>query len=79
MIKSNEFKDYILLDAGDKEKLESWNGIILRRPDPQIIWNKTDNKIWNNYDAIYHRSKNALADEELVVFNPNDIHIMGTS
>ena len=31
------------------------------------------------FDAIYHRSKNALADEELVVFDPNNIHIMGTS
>lgn len=30
------------------------------------------------FDAIYHRSKNALADEELIVFNPDDIHIMGT-
>lgn len=56
MIKSNEFKDYILLDAGDKEKLESWNGIILRRPDPMAIWPKTSPELWNNYDAFYHRS-----------------------
>ena len=39
-------------------KLESWNGIILSRPDPQIIWDeKTNPKLWNKANAIYHRSK----------------------
>jgi len=36
---SNEWKDYECLDAGNGEKLERWQGIILRRPDPQAIWN----------------------------------------
>ena len=53
---SNEWKDYTCIATGDGEKLEKWGNIVLRRPDPQIIWNKVDNKIWNNYDAIYHRS-----------------------
>lgn len=53
---SNEWKDYTCIATGDGEKLEKWGDIVLRRPDPQIIWNKTDNKIWNSYDAIYHRS-----------------------
>lgn len=57
MISSNNFKDYSLLDAGDKEKLENWKGIILRRPDPMAIWPKTKPEIWNSYDAFYHRSK----------------------
>ena len=26
---SNEWKDYKIIDAGSKEKLEVWNGIIL--------------------------------------------------
>ena len=26
------------------------------RPDPQIIWPKTDKNIWNNRDGFYHRS-----------------------
>lgn len=56
MIKTNEFKDYILLDAGDKEKLESWNGVILRRPDPMAIWPKTHPELWNKAKAVYHRS-----------------------
>ncbi len=53
---SESFKDYRLLDAGDKEKLESWNGIILRRPDPMAIWPKSHPGLWEKADAFYHRS-----------------------
>lgn len=56
MIISNEFKDYVLLDAGDEEKLESWGGIILRRPDPMAIWPKLHPDIWDRADARYQRS-----------------------
>lgn len=51
---SNEWKSYECIDAGDGEKLESWNGIILRRPDPQAIWKIEKNR--KNVDAHYHRS-----------------------
>ena len=56
MIKSDSLKDYILLDAGDKEKLESWNGVVLRRPDPMAIWPKVHPELWNQAKAVYHRS-----------------------
>ncbi len=56
MITSNTFKDYILLDAGDREKLESWKGIVLRRPDPMALWPKTKPQLWNDPDALYIRS-----------------------
>ena len=56
MITSENFKDYELLDAGDKEKLENWKGIILRRPDPMAIWPKTKPELWNECDGYYHRS-----------------------
>ena len=56
MITGNNFSDYILLDAGDREKLENWRGIILRRPDPMPIWPKTKPELWNKADAVYHRS-----------------------
>ena len=56
MISSKNFNDYILLDAGDREKLENWKGIILRRPDPMAIWPKTKPELWENVDAYYHRS-----------------------
>lgn len=53
-----DFKDYKLLDMADGMKLESWNGIILSRPDPQIIWSeKTNPKLWDKVNATYHRSK----------------------
>ena len=53
---SSDWKEYRCLDCGDGEKLEIWGNYILRRPDPQIIWNKTDIGIWNNWDGMYHRS-----------------------
>ena len=51
---SNDWLDYECIDAGNGEKLERWGSIILRRPDPQAIWN-VDKKNWK-YDAFYHRS-----------------------
>ncbi len=56
MITTINFPDYKLLDAGDKEKLESWNGVILRRPDPMALWPKIKPELWNKADAVYHRS-----------------------
>ena len=51
------FDEYKILDMANGEKVESWNGIILRRPDPQIIWkDKSNNEAWNKVDATYHRS-----------------------
>ncbi len=56
MITSDNFTDYVLIDAGDREKLENWKGIILRRPDPMAIWPKLKPEIWDDCDAFYHRS-----------------------
>ena len=54
---SNEWKDFECLDAGDGEKLENWNGIILRRPDPQAIWTvDKENALWEKVDGHYFRS-----------------------
>lgn len=57
MLVSDFWKDYECIDAGNGEKLERWGNIILRRPDPWAIWKKGNPEIWNNYDAIYHRSE----------------------
>lgn len=35
---TENWKDYRILDTTDGDKLESWGGKILVRPDPQIIW-----------------------------------------
>jgi 23S rRNA (cytosine1962-C5)-methyltransferase len=54
---STEWKSYECIDAGNGEKLENWNGIVLRRPDPQAIWPVNNNsEMWNNCDGHYFRS-----------------------
>lgn len=54
---ANKWKDYVLLDSGNGEKLEQWGNYLLVRPDPQAIWAKDKTlKLWNKADAYYHRS-----------------------
>lgn len=58
MLISDNWKDYTLIDASDGLKLEKWGDYYLSRPDPQAIWSyKTEDKLWNDAHAIYHRSK----------------------
>ena len=57
MIIADQWADYKLLDAGCGEKIESWSGAILRRPDPQAIWPWTKDEVRNQVHAHYHRSK----------------------
>ena len=56
MFVASDWKDYEVLDTGDGEKLERWNDIVLRRPDPQAIWPKQKPELWTKADAYYHRS-----------------------
>ena len=53
---SKNWQEYSCLASGDGEKIEKWGNVILRRPDPQIIWKKSDDQIWNKWDGWYHRS-----------------------
>lgn len=53
---TNDWKDYEIIDAGNGEKLENWNGVKLRRPDPQAMWDVDNYEKWQNIDAFYHRS-----------------------
>ena len=55
MYVSKNWKDYEVIDASQGEKLERWGNVILRRPDPQVIWKS--NEKWKNVDGHYHRSK----------------------
>ena len=67
---ADHWKDYECIDAGNGEKLERWKDIILRRPDPQVIWpiDKED-QLWKSPHAHYHRSKSGGDDEK----NKNNI------
>ncbi len=35
---AENWKDYKIIDTSSGDKLESWGGKVLVRPDPQIIW-----------------------------------------
>ncbi len=50
------WRDFSVLDTGDGEKLERWGTVVLRRPDPQVIWPKQQPALWAGADAHYHRS-----------------------
>lgn len=53
----DDFLEYELLDMSNKMKLESWNGIKLLRPEPQVVWpDKENEELWDKIDAIYERS-----------------------
>lgn len=56
MLIADQWKDYQLIDAGNGEKLEQWNQVVLRRPDPQAIWPAGSTSLWHKADAVYHRS-----------------------
>ncbi len=49
-----DFEEYQIISMNKKMKTENWNGVILKRPDPQIIWE--DKESAQKIDAIYHRS-----------------------
>ena len=66
-MKTIKFDEYKILDTSDGMKLESWNGIKLLRPDPQIIWTDKDKSLWSNIDAKYERSNKGGG--EWLVFN----------
>lgn len=54
---ADKWEDYEVLDTGMGEKLERWGKFVLRRPDPQTVWNKTaKSELWNKADGHYHRS-----------------------
>ncbi len=53
---SDEWKDYECLDAGNGEKLERFGKIVLRRPEPQAMWQINFDENWNKVSGFYHRS-----------------------
>lgn len=54
---AENWKDYECIDTAQGDKLERWGDIILCRPDPQVIWNKTTvPEKWKTADAKYNRS-----------------------
>ncbi|MCL2840864.1 MAG: class I SAM-dependent methyltransferase [Defluviitaleaceae bacterium] len=64
------WKDYVLLDAGEGEKLEMWGKVKVIRPDPQAFWPRS--YPWEKPDMHYHRSKSGGGTWEILNRNvPN--------
>lgn len=47
--------DYELIDSGNNEKLERYGQVILRRPDPQALWHKTNESLWEKTMGSFAR------------------------
>ena len=56
MFIANGWKDFEVLDTGSGEKLERWGRFVLARPDPQVIWPRAQDGLWQRADAHYARS-----------------------
>lgn len=54
---SQNFKEFELIDTGAGERLERWGNVILRRPDPQIIWERHQpDALWDDVTAHFDGS-----------------------
>lgn len=53
---ASSWQDYKILATSEGMKLEDWKGVILLRPDPQVIW-KGKNLYDCPYNAVYRRSE----------------------
>ena len=57
MFMADGWKDFEVLDTGGGEKLERWGNILLARPDPQVIWPRENEALWQKAQAHYTRSE----------------------
>lgn len=86
---AKNWKDYELIDTGGGEKLERWGDIVLRRPDPQIIWPlASESGLWKQADGHYHRSssggghwtfRRTLPERWSISYGPLKFHIRPTN
>lgn len=53
---ADKWQDYKIISTGNGMKLENWKGVILLRPDPQVIWKGENLSARKNINAVYNRS-----------------------
>ena len=59
---ADKWKEYRLVDTAGGEKLEYWGDYLLRRPEPQAVWEELDDeKLWNDQKSQAHQRR--LRDE----------------
>lgn len=66
IIDTNNLKDleYVLLDSGNGRKLESYNGYIMDRPDPQALWpKKLHTSEWEKANAVFREQATGKREE----------------
>lgn len=82
MLVSNNWQDYKILKTSKGMKLESWQNILLLRPDPVVTWDLGD---FDEYqiNAIYYRSnsggghwENKLKTPESWIIKYNDLKFL---
>jgi len=62
---SSYWKDYELIDAGNYEKLERFGKYIIRRPEPQAIWDRyLSEQEWENLTNAWFRKKGISIQSE---------------
>ncbi|ULO09401.1 class I SAM-dependent methyltransferase [Paenibacillus sp. 19GGS1-52] len=86
---ASDWKDYEVIDTGGGEKLERWGDIILRRPDPQIIWPLAhETAKWRDVHGHYHRSaagggewdmKKAIPEDWKISYGKLKFHLRPTN
>lgn len=61
---ATQWKDYIVKQTANGEKLEKIGGYTFLRPDPQVIW-KNDINLTTKVDACYKRKENKSGEWKL--------------
>lgn len=57
ILKTIPQKEYELVDSGHGQKLERYGKYLMARPDPEALWNKSQNdSIWKNADLEFIRN-----------------------
>lgn len=57
ILKQIDWKDYELIDSGAGERLERFGEFVLRRPYPEIVWQRLESEaVWNSADAIFTKT-----------------------
>jgi 23S rRNA (cytosine1962-C5)-methyltransferase len=66
LLTPDKWSDYELIDTGNGEKLERFGNYILRRPEPQAVWQKSlTEKEWETQaNAYFKREKNSQNESE---------------
>jgi len=61
---ATDWKDFKVLKTSKGEKMEQWGNFTVIRPDPQVIWGKTELNS-KGVHAHYHRTENKSGEWEI--------------